>query len=290
MLDVRRLQALREVARTGSIAAAARELRFTPSAVSQQLAKLERETGVALLERGAQSVRLTSAGRALAEHAEAILARLELAEAELHGVAAHPLRVVAFPSVASALVPAALAELDAPVEITQADPLESVPQVVRGRVDVALVYEYDHVPLELDPGLERDLVLEEPLHVLLPGGHPAARRRSVQLPELAEESWIQSTSRSACHPFTVRICRAAGFEPKIALSFDDYRAMQSLVASGAGIALVPEMSLAPLHEGVVARPVAFRPPRRRIYAVYRPPLPPAGEGFVRAVRSAVAEE
>jgi len=289
MLDVRRLQALHEVARTGSIAGAARALRFTPSAISQQLAKLELEAGVALLDRGPQSVRLTEAGRALADHAEAILARLERAEAELRELGGHALRVAAFPSAASALVPPALAELRGQVSVTQADPLESIPQLERGEVELALVYEYDHVPLELAPGFERELVLEEPLHVLLPRGHRAARRSSVQLAELAGEGWIQSTRRSACHPFTVRACRAAGFEPRIALSFDDYRAMQSLVASGAGVALVPELSLEPLHAGVVARPVAFRPPKRRIYAVYRPPLDSTGEAFLRALRSALAE-
>lgn len=277
MLDVRRLRLLREVDRRGSIAAAAQALAFTPSAVSQQLAKLEREVGVSLLDRGPRSVRLTEAGRALAVRADDILARVAEAEHELralaHEAGAGTLRLASFPTAAATFALPAVDLLRSrhpgiDVTVTEADPLVALARLKAGDLDAALLFEYDFVPLPAEDGVELTLLLEEPLYVVLPRDHRAARRRSVALADLADDRWIQSTRRSSCRPFTERACRAAGFEPKIVFDFDDYQAMQNLVAGGAGIALAPEMALTAPHPGVEVRPIAFRPPKRRIFAAH----------------------
>jgi DNA-binding transcriptional LysR family regulator len=295
MLDVRRLRLLCEVDRRGSIAAAAQALAFTPSAVSQQLAKLEREVGVQLLDRGPRSVALTEAGRALVARADEILARVAEAEGELrtlaHASGSATLRLGSFPTAAAtiALPAVALLRRDRPqveVTVTESDPLISLGRLKAGELDAALLFEYDFVPLPGDDAVEFEEVYEEPLLVVLPKGHAAARRRSVALVELADEAWIHSTPRSSCHPFTRRACRAAGFEPRIAFHFDDYQAMQTLVAGGAGVALAPEMALATPHPGVEARPIAFRGPRRRIYSAH---LPATATPLVRELVAALRE-
>lgn len=279
MLDVRRLRVLREVALRGSIAAAAESLRFTPSAVSQQVAKLEAEAGVSLVERGPRSIRLTPAGWRLVEHAEVILEQLAEAEADLRELAGSPprLRIGANTTAAASIVPDALVRFGAlepaiEVTVTEADPLVSLARVPVRELDLAIVFEYDHVPLPADPRVELELLLEEPLRIVLPASHPAAGRRVVRLLDLADETWIRSTSRSSCNPFTERACRAAGFEPRVRFEFDDYTAMQSLVASGAGVAFAPDLALSRLHPGVTARPIAFGP-KRRVLAAHR-----SGEG------------
>jgi DNA-binding transcriptional LysR family regulator len=275
MLDVRRLRVLREVALRGSIARAAESLRFTPSAVSQQISKLEREAGVPLLERGPRSVALTPAGRRLVEHAEAILERLAEAEGELRelGGAVAPLRVASVTTAAVSILPQALtrfaaARPDVEVAVEEADPLVSLARLRAREVDLAVVFEYDRVPLPVDSRVTLEVLLEEPLRIVLPAGHPAARQRVVRLLDLAEESWIRSTPRSSCHPFTERACRAAGFEPRFRVEVDDYAAMQELVASGAGVAFAPDLGLTRVNPGVAVRPVAFGP-KRRVLAAWR---------------------
>jgi DNA-binding transcriptional LysR family regulator len=279
MLDVRRLRVLREVALRGSIAAAAESLRFTPSAVSQQLSKLELEAGVPLVERSPRSVRLTPAGWRLVEHAEVILEQLARAEAELRDLDGLPptLRIGANTTVAVSLVPDALARFAAirpeiEVTVTESDPLVSLARLRVRELDLAIVFEYDHVPLPSDPRVELELLLEEPMRIVLPARHPVARQRTVRLLDLADETWIKSTTRSSCNPFTERVCRAAGFEPRIRFEFDDYAAMQNLVASGAGVAFAPDLGLSRLNPGVAVRPIAFGP-KRRVHAAHR-----TGEG------------
>jgi DNA-binding transcriptional LysR family regulator len=275
MLDVRRLRVLREVALRGSIAAAAESLRFTPSAVSQQLVKLELEAGIPLLQRGPRSVRLTPAGWRLVEHAEVILEQLAQAEADLRRLDGSPptLRVGANTTAAVSIVPGALtrfaaARPDIEVTVTEADPLVSLARVRVRELDLGIVFEYDHVPLRSDSRIELELLLEEPMRIVLPASHPVAKQRAVRLLDLAGETWIRSTNRSSCNPFTERACRAAGFEPRIRFEFDDYTAMQNLVASGAGVAFAPDLGLTRLNPGVAVRPIAFGP-KRRVHAAYR---------------------
>jgi molybdate transport repressor ModE-like protein len=272
MLDVRRLRLLREIAREGSISGAAHALSFTPSAVSQQIAKLEREAGTTLLVRGARGVRFTEAGERLVGHADAILERIAAAEAELRAHAAE-LRVGSFPTAGAAILPDALRELarvrpDVRLAIVELDPLVSLARLADGDVDLALLYEYDHVPLPEQAGVETRLVLEEPMRVVLPAGHRDARRPAVVLGELAEDSWVRSTRRSSCHEFTRRVCRTAGFEPRIVAEFDSHEALQGMVAAGIGVGLAPDSALQRPHPGVVVKPVAFQPPSRRILVAW----------------------
>ena len=277
MLDVRRMRVLLEVANRGSISAAAQALSFTPSAVSQQLATLERVTGVALVVRGPRSVRLTEAGRALAGHAEDVLARLQAAETDLQALAGlrrGNVRVASFPTAYATIMPGAIASFRArhpgvELHLTEADPRAGLARVKAGELDVALVYEYDFVPLPPQEGVELVHLLDDPVHVLLPRAHPAARRRAVRLADLADEPWITSTGRSSCHAFVRRACNASGFDPEVTMESDDHGVWQGLVAAGVGVALVSELSLPVLDPAVVLKPVAGRPLKRGIFAAHR---------------------
>jgi len=277
MLDVRRMRVLSAVAEHGSIAAAAQALAFTPSAVSQQIATLEREAGVALVERGPRSVRLTEAGRALVAHTDGIVASLAAAEAEIQAIAGlrgGMLRLASFPTAYATIMPQAIAEFRrrhpaVELSLTEADPLASVARIKSGELDLGLMYEYDFVPFPEDDSVEQTHLLDDPIRVVLPKGHRAARRRAVKLDDLSEESWITSTANSSCHEFVSRACRAAGFEPMIGFESDDHGVWQGLVAAGVGVALAPELALETLYPGVEARPVALSPLKRRIFAVNR---------------------
>jgi DNA-binding transcriptional LysR family regulator len=272
MLDVRRLRMLRELSLHGTIRAAAAALSFTPSAVSQQLSALERELGVELLERRGRSVRLTPAARVLVERTEQILAQLAEAEAETKAVAngTEPsLRLASFPSAAATIVADAVQEGALDVHILEADPKLGLARLRGGEVDVAILWEYDFVPIEPGPSIELVPLLDDPIHVVLPATHPAAAATAVELADLADEPWIDSTILSSCHPFLGRVCNAAGFEPRVAAETNDHRSLHHLVASGVGLALIPLLSQLDLPASVVARPIRTSPPKRRIYAAYR---------------------
>jgi DNA-binding transcriptional LysR family regulator len=265
---------LREVARCGSIAGAASSLGYTPSAVSQQLTKLEREVGVSLLDRGPRSVELTEAGRRLADHTDIVLARLREAEAEIRELGGvECVRLASFATAEVTLVPDAAARLrrrhpSVELSLRELDPLVSLEQLRDRETDLALVLDYEFVPLPERHGITRMLLLEEALNVMLPSDHPLASKRAVALTELAGEPWIRRTRRSFCHPFTVRACRAAGFEPRIGAEVDDQRALERLVAGGVGIAFAPEMLRSDLGADLVVRPVAVRPPQRRVFIAW----------------------
>src|SRR5512133_941714 len=203
MLDVRRLRVLREVAACGSFSAAAESLAYTQSAVSQQIAALEREAGTTLVERSARGVRLTDAGRALVEHADVILARLADAEAELEAIAGlrgGRLRLAAFPSAGASLMPEAIAvfrDRHPGVELTlePAEPEPSIAKLRAGEVDIALDITVSFRALTED-GIERLHLLDDPMYVALPKSHPLARKRGLKLEELADENWILGTTGS----------------------------------------------------------------------------------------------
>jgi molybdate transport repressor ModE-like protein len=297
MLDVRRMRVLSAVAEHGSIAAAAQALAFTPSAVSQQIATLEREAGVALVERGPRSIRLTEAGRALVAHTDGIVASLTAAEADIQAIAGlrgGTLRLASFPTAYATIMPRAIAEFrrrysSVELSLTEADPLASLARVKSGELDLALMYEYDFVPFPEDDAVEQTHLLDDPIRVVLPLGHPAARRRAVRLDELSEESWITSTARSSCHEFVSRACRAAGFEPQIGFESDDHGVWQGLVAAGVGVALAPDLALETLYPGVEARPVALNPLKRRIFAAHRAAgRSPAIEAMLAVIGETVA--
>jgi DNA-binding transcriptional LysR family regulator len=272
MLDVRRLRTLREVALHGTIRAASEALSFTPSAVSQQLSALERELGYELLERRGRSVHLTPAGLLLVERAETILAQLAEAEAEakaLAGAAEPAVRIASFASAAATIVADAVSENGLEAHILEADPRIGMARLRGGEVDVAILWEYDFVPLRPSGAIELVHLFDDPIHVVLPRSHTAAAEPAIELGELSDESWINSTSASSCHPFLPRACLAAGFEPRIVAETTDHRTLHHLVASGVGLALVPLLSQLDLPSTLVARPIRTSPPKRRIHAAYR---------------------
>ncbi|GHE32872.1 LysR family transcriptional regulator [Streptosporangium violaceochromogenes] len=287
MLDVRRLRLLRELSYRGTIAAVAEALMFTPSAVSQQLAALEREAGVALLERTGRRVALTPAGVALVGHAEAVLERLEQAAAEL-AVARTGLvgviRVGVFPTATRTILPAALAALGRehpglePM-VDEIDPAEVAPRLRTGELDLALVHEYDFVPATPDLALDTEPLLEEPMYLASGDvGDTLARRR--------DAPWIVSTPGTLCYEMTVRACQAAGFAPRIRHHIDDFAAVLAMVAAGQGVALVPELGAADPPEGVRLTEL---PMRRRTRIAFRrgAAAHPALAAFTAALRSSV---
>jgi DNA-binding transcriptional LysR family regulator len=280
MLDPRRLRVLREVTARGSFAAAAEALSFTQSAVSQQIAALEREAGTRLVERGVRPVRLTDAGRALLAHAEVVLARLDEAEQELGEIARlrrGRLRLASFPTAIATLVPRALAVFNQrhpDVDLTVIDDHGQglIPRLARWELDLALIYEHAALP-EPDVELERTHLLEDPFDLVVPLGHPLAGRASVALEELADETWIGGAPDSAYGAIVVHSCQAAGFEPRFAFGSDDYNAVQAFVAVGLGIAVLPRLALAfacpGLHRVRLTVPPARNITAARLAASYR---------------------
>jgi len=274
MLDVRRMRVLREVAAQGSFSAAADALAYTQSAVSQQIAALEREAGIRLVDRNARGVRLTDAGRALVEHADAILARLADAEAELEAIAGlrgGRVRLASFPSAGATIMPEAIArfrERHPGVELTlePAEPEPSLTKLRTGEVDVALDITAGY-RASADDAIERVHLLDDPMYVALPKGHPLARKRNLKLAELAEESWILGSTGS-CPDTSIflRSCQLAGFEPRVAFNSDDYFAIQGFVAAGMGASLIPDLALISVREDIVVRSLGARPPVRVIWA------------------------
>jgi len=250
MLNVARLRVLAEVAKRGSFSGAADALSYTQSAISQQVATLEAETGMTLLERHARGVRVTPAGQALVEHAEGILARVEAAEAELSAIAglrAGRLRMASFPTAGATLMPLAIATFRAAypeVELTLAEgePEEITPRLRAGEFDLALLFEFDEPEREMD-SLEQVELLADPMYLALPREHPLAQKNGLRLADLHSEAWVQTSRESPCARHVVRSCHAAGFEPNVSFESDDYQTVQGLVAAGVGVALIPELAL-----------------------------------------------
>src|SRR5918999_4492334 len=207
MLDLHRLRLLHELHARGTIAAVADALQFTPSAVSQQLAVLEREAGLALLERAGRGVRLTDAALVLVGHADALLARAELAQAELAaatGRVAGRGRIASFQSVAFHIAIPAMQTLareapDLRCELVESEPEESLPALALGDVDLVLADEWQHQPLARPAGGGRGGLWRDPVHVVLPQDHPAARRHphAVPLAELAGAAWTSGQRGTA---------------------------------------------------------------------------------------------
>ncbi|WP_205697373.1 LysR family transcriptional regulator [Conexibacter sp. SYSU D00693] len=300
MLDVRRMRVLHEVARTGSFAAAASELWCTPSAVSQQIAALEREAGVVLVERGARGARLTAAGAVLDRHAAVVLGQLAAARAELDDLAqlrTGRLRMTAFESAWALLVPAALARLraehpDLELDLAEADPDEGLAALRSGERDLVLVFEPNDLPGDALAGALRTEVCRDELHAVVPAGHPLAGAPQIALDDLAQESWVVPTE--SCERLVRGACAVAGFEPRVVFSSADYGAVQGFVGAGAGVALVPRLALSESPR-VVPRPLAPRPdgsrPGRTIAAVTASEdiRPPAASAMLDALRTAAAQ-
>ena len=278
MLDLRRLYLLRELGARGTIAAVAEALSYSPSAVSQQLSELEREAGVELLERVGRNVRLTEAALLLVDHADALLARMERAEAEVARLNAEPrgtVRVASFQTVAVALLPRALSRLalDHPwisVEYFEAEAEESLPLVVKGTFDLAIGEEYEHAPRPRDPALERRDIVHDPILVAVPQDHPLARGPEIALADLAGERWATSRAETAFAEMVVGACRTLGrFEPEIRYRANNIGTLLSLVASGHAVAMIPGLGNVAAHAGAAVRTVAEKPLARRIFIAVR---------------------
>ena len=253
MLNVQRLRVLREVAATGSFSRAAEALSYTQSAVSQAVASLEAETGATLIERDRRGVRPTAIGAVLLGHADGILGRLDAAEAELAaitGVRGGRLRIASFPTAGATLIPLAVARFraaypDVELSLAEGEPEEMAPRLRAGEFDLALLFEFPGVSEKLGTGLRRVELLEDPMDVALPEGHPLAGKPALRLEDLREESWVQTSAASPCARHVVRSCHAAAFDPVVSFESDDYDTVQGLVAAtargGAALPAAAEM-------------------------------------------------
>jgi DNA-binding transcriptional LysR family regulator len=250
MLTVQRLRVLREVLAQGSFSEAASALNYTQSAVSQAIARLEAEAGVPLIERDRRGLRPTSAGERLAEHAGRILTQLDAAEAELGAIAGidgGELRMASFPTAGATLMPLAIAAFRSAypavgLSLVEGEPEELTPRLRDGEFDLGLIFEFEGTG-QLGPGLRATPLFEDPMKLALPKGHRLARRESIELDDLADEAWVQTTEATDCARHVVRTCRAAGFEPQVSFESDDYLTVQGLVAAGVGVALIPQLAL-----------------------------------------------
>jgi DNA-binding transcriptional LysR family regulator len=282
MLNVNRLNILREVAHRGSFSAAATELSYTQSAISQQIAALEAEIGMTLLQRHPRGVSLTAAGQTLVGHAESILADLDAAEAALQAIAGlrgGRLRMASFPTAGATLMPLAIATFrarhpDVELSLTEGEPEQIAPRLAAGELDLALLFEFENSgsggrsDVE-EPGgerLKRVRLLEDPLYLALPRTHRLAARARLRLEDLRDEAWVQTSQASPCARHVVRLSHAAGFEPNVSFQSDDYQTVQGLVAAGVGVALIPELALSVVREDIAVRALSPRPPARRVIA------------------------
>jgi DNA-binding transcriptional LysR family regulator len=277
MLDVRRMQVLRAVVSTGSITAAATNLGYTPSAVSQQVAGLEKQAGLPLLERVGRGIRPTAAGRLLTEHAARLAEQLAEAESALTALrngCAGTLRVRYFATAGAALVPPAVATFKAErsgveLDLKLTEPNDPFEELVAGRADVAITV---LLPDGQAPeGVVARHLLADPFYAVLPRGHALARKRVLDLAELADEPWINADwgAIGPCADLVKNACAGAGFSPKVAVESDDYATAQGFVAVGLGVTIIPRLGLGYAHPGVVLRKVRNPEPVRNIHVVYR---------------------
>lgn len=292
MLDVRRLRLLCDLAQLGTIAAVARAHTYTPSAVSQQLTALEREAGVPLLRRTGRRVALTPAGLVLVRHGETVLAALEGASAALAAARdelSGPLRIGAFPTavrtvLAPALVTLGRAHPALELTVIELDPA-AAPAALRERtVDVALVHDYDVLPVAPDPALESVPLLDETVYLAVPGGSGhGSVDRARPVDGARDSAWIAGSPGTVCHAVTLQVCRGAGYAPRIRHHADDFAAVLALVAAGQGVALVPQLAAADRPTGVRLVPLTVR---RRNRIAYRRGMAadPAVAACVAAVR------
>jgi DNA-binding transcriptional LysR family regulator len=290
MLNLNRLRVLSEVVSHGSFSGAAQALSYTQSAVSQAIARLEAETGTTLLVRDRRGIRPTAAGATLVQHAEAIFAQVDAAEAELAdvlGLRGGRLRVASFPSAGATLMPQAVATFrerhpDVALSLAEGEPEEIAPRLRSGEFDLALLFEFPGVRERPEAGLRNVNLLEDAMHVALPADHVLATKPALRLEDLREEDWVQTSASSPCARHVVRSCLAAGFEPRATFESDDYETVQGLVAAGVGVALIPRLALTRVHPGIVVRELSPRSPTRKVVAATM-----AGPGVVPAARSMV---
>jgi DNA-binding transcriptional LysR family regulator len=287
-LNTTRLRIIREVAARGTIAAAAEALYMTAPAASHQLAVLEREVGVPLLDRTARSVRLTDAGVRLVEHAEVILAECESALADVAAFSAEvagTVRLSTFQTAAQTIALPAIVTLrerfpSLHVTAVEFEPVRAIPALNSGQLDIALSHDWDFVPPEKQPGLDRYELLTEPIVVILPREHRLAES-DVRLTDLADERWCLAQQSSVSRQAVERAAYAAGFRPNVVLESNYFRALGSAVEAGLGVSVAPAMTD---FRGldIRARPLIDPVMNRRIFAAVR-----KGAGVAPVVRAVV---
>lgn len=278
LLDVRRLRLLRDLSVYGTVAATAEALHLTGPAVSQQLAALEREAGLPLLEKHGRTLRLTPAGSRLVAHADVILGTLAAADADLQvlrGSRRGTVRVAAFPSAARVLLPRVwrLLDGDGPeLRIAEHEPEAATSALRQGEADVAIVHAYSLLPRDLPPGCEARRLADEPVLLAV---HPdeAARRglaagQPADLASFGGAAWLMPGPETSCYELIRRACGAAGFVPAPVAVATDFSVLTALVAAGAGVALVPRMGLPSDTSGVSLHPLTS-PVTRTITALTR---------------------
>jgi DNA-binding transcriptional LysR family regulator len=291
MIDVRRLRLLLELTRRGTVTAVAEALAYTPSAVSQQLAALEREAGVPLLERTGRRVALTPAGTVLAGYAESVFAVLEEASAALAATRdslTGPLRIGAFPSAARVILPPALVALgrDHPgleLMVTELDPVGVPDALHSGALDVALTFVYDYVPATPDPALDGEPLLEEVVYLATADPAQASIAERTRIEDCRDAPWISGSPGTLCHSLIIRACEAEGFTPRIRHYADDFGTVLALISAGQGVSLIPQLGLTGTTSGVALTPLTAR--RRSSIACRRGTQQhPAIAAFAAAIR------
>lgn len=276
MLDLRRLHTFVTVARVGSVSAAAAELAMVPSAVSQHITVLQRQLGVKLTDRSGRGIVLTAAGQLLAEYGQELLARanhLSAALESFQGSSGGRLRIASFQSAGATLVPQALGALSrlrpgVALTLVEQEAAVSIPAVKRYEVDLAIVYRYDFVPLARDDALLQLALVEDHLRLAVPPTHPLAGAGPTPLSEFSYDQWIADAPGSPAHAFITHVCRAAGFEPRIRFTTDDYLVAARLVMEGLGVTFIPWLALRGLTVNLTFADLTVQP-KRQILAVWR---------------------
>ncbi len=274
MLDIRRLRVLHAVSVHGSVTGAAAALGYSAPAVSQQLAALEREVGMRLTERAGRGIELTPAAAILVAHTDALLTQLDAAESDLAALrdqVAGRVTLAAFPSAGATIVAGAWAALakSAPhvqLDLTEMEPDESLPAVLRGATEVAVAHEYDLLPRPLHPLFERRELARDPVLLAVPASSPLAG--PVDLNSLAGQPFLAPRRNTSCAEMIQRACARAGFVPRVVARATDFAVLLSLVAAGAGLTLVPELAARNLPKGVRLLPPADSV-TRQIFTVSR---------------------
>ncbi|MFF3291409.1 LysR family transcriptional regulator [Streptomyces sp. NPDC003023] len=299
MLNLERLRTLDALARHGSVGAAADGLHVTTSAVSQQMAKLEREVGQQLVAKNGRGVRLTDAGRLLADHAARILSQVELAQSDIEarrGQAVGEVSIGAFPTAARGLYPVALSSLrrDHPelrVLSRELEPEASVRAVIRGDLDLAVVLNWSNRRLPVPSGLTQAHLLDDIPDVAVPAGHHLAGRTDIDLEELADDEWVSWPEGEGCREWLVFTLRSKGVEPRIAHLAGELHTQLALIAAGLGVCIAPRLGRGAVPDGVAM--VAVRQKmRRHVHAVWRTDADrrPSIRAAVEALRGAAGSD
>ncbi|WP_341926808.1 LysR family transcriptional regulator [Nocardioides psychrotolerans] len=277
MIDLAALGSLRAVDTHGSVVAAAEALGFTPSAVSQQVKRLEKQTGVPLLERVGRGVMLTSHGRHLVDAGGRLLTDLEEIEAGLHRqaatVAGH-LRLAAFSTAMRGLVAPVVRTLrdahpDLTLSLSEREPWDTVDLVGAGHYEVGVVHRWGDVALAIPEHLVATTVAHDVADVIVHREHPLAGRARVSPHDLLDEGWIATHEGTICREWLTRMYDGTGRLPRIAHQSMEFDSHLALVRAGLGIALVPRLGRADLHTDLVAVPAHDPVPTREVIAVHR---------------------